>query len=207
MRSHLVGCLVGGASVALVLVMSGSAASARQAAPSPAAPVRQVTAARTPSKVVLDGRLDEAAWQQAQPATGFVQRDPDEGQAAREATEVRLLFDDEAIYVGARMLDREPSRIGRRLTRRDGDYEGVADAIAIALDPHHDHLTGAMFTVTAAGTLGDAVLYNDEGDDNSWDAVWEASVSIDDRGWTAEMRIPFSQLRFPPPSASFGAST
>ena len=166
-------------------------------APTTAAPERpSLAAARVNSPITIDGRLDEADWQMSSPATAFLQRDPDEGQPATEATEVRILFDNEAIYVGARMHDREPAAIARRLTRRDSDPEGLADAIHVAFDPHHDHITGAIFTVTAAGTQSDAVLYNDSWDDDSWDAVWESAVSMDDEGWIAEMRIPLSQLRF-----------
>jgi hypothetical protein len=159
--------------------------------------VPRITAVRAKGKITVDGRLDEADWERARPAKDFLQRDPDEGKAATEPTEVRVLFDDEAIYVGARMFDREPARIARRLTRRDDDSEGIADSIKIAFDAHHDHLTGAVFSVTAAGSLGDGVLFNDSSDDNTWDAVWDAAVSIDDKGWIAELRIPFSQLRFP----------
>jgi hypothetical protein len=155
-----------------------------------------VAAARTTSQVVIDGRLDEPDWQRAAVAGGFLQKDPDEGRPATEATEVRILFDDTAIYVGARMFDRDPAAIARRVTRRDGDPEGVSDAIHVGFDPRHDHLTGAVFTVTAAGTQSDAALFNDSWDDDSWDAVWDSAVSIDDRGWIAELRIPLSQLRF-----------
>ena len=91
----------------------------------------------------------------------------------------------------------EPSRIARRLTRRDDDAAGVADYIIIGLDPRHDHLTGFTFTVSAAGALQDGTMYNDSASDTSWDAVWEAAVAVDEQGWTAEVRIPFSQLRFP----------
>ncbi len=144
----------------------------------------------------IDGRLDEPDWQVAEAATGFLQRDPEEGQPATEDTEVRILFDDEAIYVGARMWDRSPAGIARRLTRRDGDSEDLADALHIGFDAHHDHLTGAIFSVTAAGTQSDAVIFNDSSDDDSWDAVWESEVQVDERGWTAELRIPLSQVRF-----------
>jgi hypothetical protein len=146
--------------------------------------------------VVVDGRLNEADWEKAVPATDFRQRDPDEGKPATERTEVRLLYDDAALYIGARMFDTEPAKIARRLTRRDDDADDVADRIVVAFDPLHDHLTGAMFFVTAAGSLGDGILHNDADEDDTWDAVWDAAVSIDDTGWYAELRIPFSQLRF-----------
>ena len=159
-------------------------------------PTPRITAVRTAAKIAVDGRLDEGDWERAQPAKDFLQKDPDEGKPATEATEVRFLYDDDALYVGARMYDSEPSKIAKRLTRRDGDTDGIADWIIVGLDPHHDKLTGSMFSVTAAGSIGDGVLFNDSGEDNTWNGVWDAAVSIDDRGWIAEMRIPFSQLRF-----------
>ena len=156
--------------------------------------VPSVQAVRVANPPRIDGRLDDQAWSAAVPATGFLQRDPDEGQPASERTELRVVFDDVAIYVGARLFDREPRRIGRRLSRRDADAD--ADRFTIYLDPRHDHLTGAEFQVSAAGSLADAIIYNDSWTDNSWDAVWDAAVSIDEEGWTVEMRIPLSQLRF-----------
>ena len=156
--------------------------------------VPTVTAVRVTEAPRLDGHLDDAAWRDAVPATEFVQRDPDEGKPATERTEVRVVFDSSALYVGVRLYDRDASKIVRRLSRRDDPAD--ADRFTIFLDPHHDHLTGARFTVSAAGSLSDAVLFNDTSDDQSWDAVWDATVSVDDQGWTAEMRIPFSQLRF-----------
>ena len=182
---------------ALLAACSIATAVAQTPPPSSTTTVPRTAAVRASDRIVLDGRLDEPDWQRVRPATGFVQRDPDEGRPASDATEVRILYDDSAIYVGARMYDREPAKISRRLTRRDGDTDGIADWITIAFDAHHDHLTGAMFTVTAAGSLGDGVLFNDSDDDDTWDAVWEAEVSIDEQGWIAEMRIPLSQLRFP----------
>jgi hypothetical protein len=154
-----------------------------------------VQAVRASSPIVIDGRLDDAAWRAAVPATDFLQRDPDEGKPATERTELRIAYDDDALYIGARMLDREPKRIVRRLSRRDGSAD--ADRIRLYLDPRHDHLTGFIFEVSAANVQGDAVLFNDSWDDNSWDGVWTSAVSVDGEGWTAEIRIPFSELRFP----------
>lgn len=158
-------------------------------------PVATVTAARVQTSLRIDGHLDEEAWRAAAPATGFTQRDPDEGKAPTEQTELRIIYDDSAVYVGVRLRDREPARIVRRLSRRDEPPD--ADRFTIYFDPHHDHLTGAMFTVSAAGGQADAVIFNDTWEDSSWDAVWDAAASIDADGWVAEMRIPFSQLRFP----------
>ena len=162
----------------------------------PARPTPRISAVRVTAKIAVDGRLDEADWARALPAKDFLQKDPDEGKSATEPTEVRFLYDDDALYVGARMFDSEPSKIAKRLTRRDGDTDGIADWIAVGIDAHHDKLTGSMFSVTAAGSIGDGVLFNDSSDDDTWNGVWDAAVSIDDTGWIAEMRIPFSQLRF-----------
>lgn len=154
-----------------------------------------VHAIRATSPIIIDGELDDEIWHRATPATEFIQRDPDEGKPATERTELRLGYDDSALYVGVRLHDREPARIARQLSRRDQNAE--ADWFAIFLDPHHDHLTGATFRVTAAGVQGDAIIFNDTSDDVSWDAVWVSAVTVDEGGWTAEMRIPLSQLRFP----------
>jgi hypothetical protein len=164
----------------------------------PAASRPTVAAAPAAAPIVIDGRLDEADWQGAEVATGFLQRDPDEGQPASERTEVRILFDEAAIYVGARMFDRDPAAIARHLTRRDDDGEEVADAFHVAFDALHDRLTGTHFGVTAAGTQVDEFLFDDTNSDESWDAVWDSAVLVDDEGWTAELRIPLSQLRFSP---------
>ena len=120
--------------------------------------------------------------------------EPEEGKPATEQTEIRIAYDDNAVYVGARMFDREPARIFRRLSRRDDD--GGSDKLSVGFDPRHDHLTGVVFTVTAAGSLSDGIIYDDIRTDDSWDGVWDAKVAADDQGWTAEFRIPFSQLRF-----------
>ncbi|HXH06633.1 MAG TPA: DUF5916 domain-containing protein [Vicinamibacterales bacterium] len=164
------------------------------AADDPDHPARTVQAVRAASPIVVDGRLDDRAWAPVPAAGDFVQRDPDEGRPATEATELKIAYDAEALYVGVRLHDREPGRIVRQLSRRDTIPEG--DRFALYLDPHHDHLTGALFWVSAAGVQGDAVIYNDVWTDASWDAVWASAVAIDEGGWTVEMRIPFSQLHF-----------
>ena len=158
-------------------------------------PVRELTAVRAVPPPVIDGRLDDAVWAAAVPVGGFLQRDPDEGKPATEETYVRIAFDDHAVYVAAEMRDRDPSAIVRQLSRRDVSVE--ADALLVYLDPHNDHLTGAQFGVSAAGVQRDALIYNDNFLDATWDAVWESAVETGDHGWTVEMRIPLSQLRFP----------
>jgi hypothetical protein len=156
-------------------------------------PIVQAERARTP--IAVDGRLDEEAWGHAPAQSDFRQRDPNEGEAATEPTELRLLYDEDALYVGVRLHDGEAGRIVRQLSRRDVVAE--ADSFSLFLDPHHDHLTGVEFQVSAAGVQRESILYDDNFEDDSWDAVWESAVAVDSGGWTLEMRIPFSQLRFP----------
>jgi hypothetical protein len=150
-------------------------------------------------RVQLDGRLDEAVWASARPITGFTQVDPEEGEPVSQPTEVRILYDESALYVGARLYDDGPVRT--RLGRRDMDLLD-ADWFGVVIDSYHDHRTGFSFDVNPSGVMRDAVKSvggdGEEQDDNSWDAVWEVATTIDEEGWTAEYRIPFSQLRFNP---------
>ena len=158
--------------------------------------VPSLEAAQRAGQITIDGRLDEAAWAAAVPAKRFVQREPVEGAEAGEDTEVRVLYDDGAIYIGARMYDDQPERIGRQLVRRDD--RGAFDLFSVSIDPNNDRLTGYQFRVSAAGAQRDAYLYDDVRQDDAWDAVWESGVTIDDQGWAAEMRIPLSQIRYEP---------
>jgi hypothetical protein len=158
------------------------------------ASVREFRATRTTRPPTIDGQLNEEVWSQAQVMSDFTQIDPDEGQPATERTEVRVLYDDHALYVGVRLFDHDTVHLGRRLSTRDGD--GDADRVTLYLDTMHDHLTGVMFRVSASNVQTDAVLFNDTWDDWSWNAVWESNVSIDDDGWSVELRLPLSQLRF-----------
>jgi hypothetical protein len=179
---------------ALAAFASAQPPAAAAAAP-PAAAAAVVRAQRATSPVVVDGRLDEPAWASAPVASGFLQRDPDEGAPATEATELRVLFDDRALYVGARLHDDAPDLIVHQLSRRDAAAE--ADTFALYLDPHHDGRTGVVLQVSAAGVQRDAAIYDDNYEDDTWDAVWESAVGTDDGGWTVELRVPLSQLRFP----------
>ena len=154
-----------------------------------------VTAVRIDRPPTIDGRLDDPVWALAPPVTQFLQTDPEEGKPVSEATEVRVLYDAEAIYVGARLFDREPRRIIRRLGRRDA--QPPSDDFRVLFDSYHDHRTAFRFTLNPAGVKGD-VLFGGDGDfaDDSWDPVWAGAATVDSLGWTAELRIPFSQLRF-----------
>ncbi|MFW6085480.1 MAG: DUF5916 domain-containing protein, partial [Gemmatimonadota bacterium] len=143
----------------------------------------------------IDGRLDDAAWRAATPVTDFHQKEPVEGAPPTQRTEIRFLYDDAKLYVGARMYDDDPSGIVSRLVRRDAASE--SDEIRIVFDTFLDHLGQTMFAVNPAGVRSDAYGPGGSGLDSSWDPVWEAETRIDERGWTAEIAIPFSQLRFP----------
>ena len=169
-------------------------ASARAAADVPMASTRFVTASRTDAVIRIDGIADEAAWQTAPVSRNFWQRFPDEGKAPTADSEVRVLFDDSALYVVVHAIDHEPALIKGFLTRRDDD--SASDWIQIGLDSYHDRRTAFVFGVNPAGTLKDEVIYNDAQEDPSWDAVWAAASHLDADGWTAEFRIPLSQLRF-----------
>lgn len=144
--------------------------------------------------ISVDGRLSEADWAGAPIATGFVQRQPVEGKPAQHQTEVRVLFDDEALYIGARMLDPDPASIARQMTRRD--EEGQFDYFAVELDPVLDHRTGYRFRVSAANVQRDEYLFDDNERDGAWEAVWQSAISFDSTGWYAELRIPLSQIRY-----------
>jgi hypothetical protein len=180
--------------IVLTLALCLPAAPARAGEAQDHAPHASVRALRINRPPDVDGRLNEEEWTRAEAASAFTQRDPDEGQPATERTELRVLFDDDALYVGLRLFDREPERIARRLSSRDTSAD--ADSVQIVLDPLHDHLTGAQFIVSAAGVQRDAALSNDTFTDGTWDSVWDSAVTIDGEGWTAELRIPLSQLRF-----------
>lgn len=157
--------------------------------------VPAVRATERTSPIAIDGRLDEAAWRAATPVTEFTQVDPDEGRPASERTEVRFLFDGSALYVGARMYDSKGrAGVKTNLVRRDDDFN--SDMFEVVLDGYHDHLSRAFFDVNPSGSKADYIGIGNSCCDSGWDPVWEAATRIDDDGWTAEMRIPLSQLRF-----------
>ena len=154
----------------------------------------KVHAARASGDITLDGQLAEAMWADAPPISGFIQREPDEGAPATEPTEVRVLYDDDALYIGARLHDSRPDSIRAQLARRDRITN--SDRFLVFLDCYHDRRTGFYFGINAAGTLYDGTLFNDDWDSDTWDGVWDGKVARDSLGWTAELRIPYSQLRF-----------
>jgi uncharacterized protein DUF5916 len=151
-------------------------------------------AIRRTGSISIDGNLDEPAWAAAPKQSGFTQRFPKDGAKASYETRFAILYDDEAIYVGVWADDPDPRQIRRLLTRRDVD--SPADAIAVGIDSYHDRRTAYVFQLNAAGVQRDMLLFDDSNMDDTWDAVWTGDVSITDKGWTAEFRIPLNQLRF-----------
>ncbi|MCH7490560.1 MAG: carbohydrate binding family 9 domain-containing protein [Gemmatimonadetes bacterium] len=142
----------------------------------------------------VDGVMDDLVWQLAPVFSGFVQRDPNEGEPATEKTEFRVLYTDDALYIGVRAYDSKVDEIAALLTRRD--EHSPSDQIAVMIDSYRDRRTAFQFGVNPAGVKQDAFLFDDNNQDNRWDAVWDVATSIDAEGWTAEFLIPFNQLRF-----------
>src|SRR3989440_9356585 len=186
--------------MALAALLGGATTAAAVAAAqdsSSGPPHKQIRAVRLHgTSVTIDGRLDDAAWAQAAWINDFVQKLPHEGAPPSDSMRLAILYDDEALYVGARMYSRDPSKIQAPLSRRDNVAQ--AEHLWVSFDSYHDRRTAYSFGVTASGVRMDwyHATDNENDMDAGFDPVWEAKANIDALGWTAEMRIPFSQLRF-----------
>ncbi|MDZ7631079.1 MAG: DUF5916 domain-containing protein [Gemmatimonadaceae bacterium] len=167
-----------------------------QAVPTAPAATRPVmTAAWVTTAPVIDGRLDEAIWRTAVPVSGFVQRAPRGGAPGSQPSEVRVAYDRDAVYVGVRNFDSAPDSIAQQLGRRDAQ-DVYSDWFSVGFDSYGDRRTAFVFGVNPRGVLRDTYLSNDDQDDGLWDAVWNVAARTDSAGWTAEFRIPLSQLRY-----------
>ena len=158
-------------------------------APPPQLTVSAVRAAKAPA---IDGDLSDEVWQKAPEITGFTQHDPDDGKPATQKTIVKVAYDDNALYIAAKLEDTNP--VTTLLGRRDNNLE--SDWFRVYIDAQHDRLSGASFHVNPSNVQIDMNLYNDIYDDWSWDAVWQSATRTAAGGWIAEVKIPFSQLRF-----------
>lgn len=198
------GICVGTTVLTITLLSAAPAASqtgvspARQAAAAGAASAPQVAtmrAARLEGEITLDGRLDEPAWQRAEASRSFTQSWPAPGKPGTESTEVRVLYDDDALLVAVRAFDSHPDSIAAPLTRRDavGVY---SDWVHVIIDSYYDRRTAFRFSVNPRGVKRDVFTSNDGNEDGNWDAVWDVATRIDSLGWVAEYRIPLSQLRY-----------
>jgi len=145
-------------------------------------------------KLTIDGIIDEVTWQKGSWQGGFIQRDPNDGSPETYRTEFCVLYDNDYLYVGARAYDPEPEKIIALLTRRDNYTE--SDWMYVSIDSYDDNRTAFEFGINAAGVKHDLRRYDDNNGDDEWDAIWDGSSNIDDKGWTAEWRIPFRELRF-----------
>ena len=144
----------------------------------------------------IDGRLDDEVWRHAARAEHLVQWEPDNMAPLSEQTTVQVAYDDRYLYVAVRCEDSSPDNVSGPLGRRD-DIQGTAtDLVAVGFDPRHDHQTGYVFMTNPAGVQTDLFFFNDDATDRDYDAVWEVRTLRDAGGWSAEMRIPFSQMRF-----------
>lgn len=160
------------------------------------APAVAVRAERPPT---IDGKDDDAVWRIAPATSEFLEFSPNEGKAPRYKTEFKVAYDDRNLYVFIRALDPHPDSIMTALTRRD--VRGPSDQLKIMIDSYHDRQSGFEFAVNPVGVKRDYAMYNDNSEDDTWDGVWDVGTQIDSLGWTAEFRIPFSQLRYANKSA------
>lgn len=158
---------------------------------------KKATAVKITKSPKIDGILDEGVWENAPSAANFIERRPNNGKPADESlkSEVKILYDDTGIYFGAVLFDNEPSKIAKELTERDNIEND--DIFGVTLNGYNDHQQSLEFLVTPAGVQADAKLTNDFGEDFSWNAVWFSAVKITETGWVVEMKIPYSELRFP----------
>jgi hypothetical protein len=171
---------------------------------------KQLTVVRATTPIVLDGHLDEAAWANAPIAKDFIQNDPREGEPATFDTEVKVLYDGEALYFGVFAKDDEPGKIIVNELRKDFNT-GAGDGFQIVIDTFYDRRNGYQFAVNPGGARWDAQMSNEGRESNSnWDGIWDVGTRIEENGWYAEIRIPFRTLKFtaePPSRSRRGVST
>jgi len=182
---------------ALTLRASDNRAPRAADVPRPPAAVMAIDAVAIPAgaeAMVIDGELAEEVWTRATAVTEFAQRSPSEGAAPSHATEVRVVFDQSALYISVRAMDPEPDKVVGLLTRRDD--QSPSDWVSVLIDSYHDKRTAFEFGVNAVGVKYDRYWYDDSNNDGGWDAVWDVAAKRSPQGWRAEFRIPFSQLRF-----------
>ncbi len=178
-----------------ILLQTATSPSGDGAAPPPSTATR-ATAVRAKTPVVIDGRDDDEVWRVAPAITQFREFQPKEDGDPRFATEAKVAYDDRNLYVFIRAFDPHPDSILKLLARRD--VRAATDQLKIMVDSYHDRRSGFEFAVNPAGVKRDYAMYNDSQEDDAWDAVWDVGTQVDSLGWTAEFRIPLSQLRYVP---------
>lgn len=181
---------------AMLLLVAGTLCAEDSAAPPPVLQIEHST-----ESITIDGKLDEPVWQSIPPITSFVQTEPDEGKPVSEATEARIFYDDQNLYLGFWCYDSEPDKIIKRLDIHDAST--TSDSVDILLDPFYTRNSGYFFSINSMGVQFDATLREANGTqgfdmfDASWNAVWQDATSFDSKGWYVEIAIPFKALRFP----------
>jgi len=162
---------------------------------------KSINAVKIQDPPVIDGKLDDSIWSSADVAENFIQYSPFSGSPSKYITEVRVLYDNSAIYIGAMMYDPHPDSIYTELGERDADYNLNADQFTVDICPYNDGVNGATFKVSVSGVQSDRPPSSGSNSmrrsGDTWDAVWDSKTSIVEDGWIAEMRIPYSALRFP----------
>ncbi|HET7790714.1 MAG TPA: DUF5916 domain-containing protein [Gemmatimonadales bacterium] len=179
---------------AAVAVAQGPAGGKPRLPPKPAS-ATQAVAIRAAHPPVIDGRDDDDVWRTAQVITDFREWDPVEDTTPRFRTEAKIAYDDRNLYAFVRAFDPHPDSVKRLLARRD--VLTPTDHIGLIIDAYHDRRTGYEFWVNPAGVKVDIAVYDDDHEDESWDGIWDVATTVDSLGWTAEFRIPLSQLRYP----------
>lgn len=211
------------ATIAAVLIMLGVAVSGEAQMPPPNA-LRPMAAAdsstamasrdadghlvvralRLRERVVIDGKLDESVYAQYQPASDFVQAEPQYGEPATERTEVWVFFDDRAVYIGIRCFDSAPDQWSSIDMRRDTPGTAQGETVSVALDTFNDKRNGYSFGVNPSGGISDAAITNERDYNRDWNTIWETRTARVDGGWTVEMSIPFKSLRYAPGEQIWG---
>ena len=183
--------------VAALSLLVASALTAQLPAPGAPGPdgVPSAVAERAPQPPAIDGAENDPVWRVAPEVDAFQQFVPKEGAPPRYRTTFKAAYDDRNLYVFVRAYDPHPDSIMTALTRRD--VRGPSDQLKVMIDSYHDRRSGFEFAVNPVGVKRDYAMYNDKDEDESWDGVWDVGTRIDSAGWTAEFRIPFSQLRYP----------
>lgn len=163
-----------------------------------------VTAARLQSgqTICMDGKLDDLAWNEAEPASGFRMWDPERGAPGHESTVFKVAYDPEAVYFAVACAESNPDQITKRLARRDRPTE--SDEVRICVDPYFDRSTGYYFEVNPLGVQADGYMFGDGEEDSDWDAIWQAETYQDADGWYAEIRVPLSSIRYRADAPSWG---
>lgn len=194
--------LVASANVLALFTLPVGGLAAQENGPWPidveAAPRPELVATRTTTPITIDGVLGEAAWATAPIVDLFIQSSPDRGHPATERTEARILYDEQFLYIGVELYDREPDRLV--IPSLEQDFEsGNSDIFGITLDTFLDRRNAFMFLVNPKGAVKEAQDFDDSRQENeAWEGIFEVRTTIHERGWTVEWAIPFSTVRFDP---------